>query len=179
MTNFIKLTTEYDEFIFVNITKFVYFSPLKSPSTAKTLSGRSTLSIINTGTMEIAVTESINQILALIREAENHTLPTPTPDILNFYAKKTETIDPSLATDDIYGFLPGSFTEIIPMEPQWLPIDSAPKDGSPVLVYIPSYSRPTWASYDNGEWTEEDDYLHEVSPTHWFQLPEPPSQKRK
>lgn len=93
------------------------------------------------------------------------------------------TIDPSMVHDDIYGFLPGTLSDSITHTPptviyvngnQWLPIDSAPKDGSPVLVYIPSYSRSTWASYDNGVWTEDDDNLHDVLPTHWFQLPETP-----
>ena len=77
-----------------------------------------------------------------------------------------------------------------PAEPQWQPIATAPKDGTPILAYFPQCSfepslKPLkavlrWAKY--GDW--ENYYQAVVSdgfagaedwqPTHWMPLPEPP-----
>ena len=61
--------------------------------------------------------------------------------------------------------------------PQWQPIESAPKDGTRVLVWWPYWrSYPVSARWFNGEW---DSYCRlegdSVGPTHWMPLPAPPS----
>ena len=77
----------------------------------------------------------------------------------------------------------------------WQPIETAPKDGTKVLVYVPSDSiYPTAAQYVSPEYFEREygdrDYMeagwrwafgypsdfHEevVEPTHWMPLPPPP-----
>lgn len=80
----------------------------------------------------------------------------------------------------------------------WQPIDSAPKDGTSVLIYWPNYNydgfdqRPQsvmaigrWKENDRlenspgyfSDTTEWDDYglaQPEYAPSHWMPLPEPP-----
>jgi hypothetical protein len=71
----------------------------------------------------------------------------------------------------------------------WLTIETAPKDGTPILVYDNSYSHPIvsmWKSeYNNTGWLSphEGYYEEEVSgdhcalkfnPTHWMPLPKTP-----
>lgn len=69
---------------------------------------------------------------------------------------------------------------------EWQPIETAPKDGIEILVYVPP------SAYRNGyvrsvQWRERDiDYWHVEDnkngpfplrggiPTHWMPLPEPP-----
>ena len=73
---------------------------------------------------------------------------------------------------------------------EWLPIESAPKDGSEILIWKPSSTvciahwevDPQW--HWDGEWPcwavfmADDDfysiYLDADWPTHWMPLPEPP-----
>jgi len=63
----------------------------------------------------------------------------------------------------------------------WQPIETAPKDGTPVLVFCPSYDlQIVVARYGNPYWflaycgtAAEDADLHET-PTHWMPLPPPP-----
>lgn len=66
------------------------------------------------------------------------------------------------------------------MKPDWRPIDTAPKNGTAVLValaggmYTPTVAY--WRSSITGSmWTipETNRYLI-VEPTHWMPLPEPP-----
>ncbi len=71
---------------------------------------------------------------------------------------------------------------------EWQLIESAPKDGMPILVYFNnmyddrqyevarweplSYNcSPDWAA---GPECGEHSFRHGVSPTHWMPLPEPP-----
>lgn len=77
----------------------------------------------------------------------------------------------------------------------WQPIETAPKDGRKVLVYVKGdslyptaasfKSREYWQSnYDDPEYMEEGWYwafgypsdFHEevIEPTHWMPLPQPP-----
>lgn len=81
----------------------------------------------------------------------------------------------------------------------WRPIETAPKDGTTVLVYVPGETLyPTAASYDSREyfakeygdpeympegWRWENGYpgdFHEevIDPTHWLPLPSPPESER-
>jgi hypothetical protein len=70
----------------------------------------------------------------------------------------------------------------------WQPIETAPKDGSPLLVYFPEIG--TWEVFwstnvfDFGSWNVSDN-KHEdrplrgwsTQPTHWMPLPAPPAQE--
>jgi hypothetical protein len=79
------------------------------------------------------------------------------------------------------------------MEAKWLPIESAPKDGTIIHVCGPDYEYPEavkWGKYDDdlaqelgvdGYWTYAEELLADVtdSPsseewTHWQPLPTPP-----
>lgn len=59
----------------------------------------------------------------------------------------------------------------------WLPIESAPKDGTPVLAYQAGRYFKCWLECDRYEggyfWQDEED--SEPSPTHWRPLPSAPS----
>jgi hypothetical protein len=66
-------------------------------------------------------------------------------------------------------------------ERQWQPIETAPKDGTRVLVFEATYGMAVaaWDSY--WQWVERGaDYATEVwgngtiEPTHWMPLPQPP-----
>ena len=54
----------------------------------------------------------------------------------------------------------------------WQPIDTAPKDGTEVLLWW--FRRHVVGSYVAGGWTDESLGQYDVSPTHWMPLPEPP-----
>lgn len=66
----------------------------------------------------------------------------------------------------------------------WLPIETAPKDGTEVLLFCPDdqpqiVSCKYWLGYSPG-WMFTDDTLANIAeegpenPTHWQPLPEPP-----
>ena len=71
---------------------------------------------------------------------------------------------------------------------EWQPIESAPKDGTKILLYYQDRSRVVcghwyWDGYAKKPrpyWTSDNEqlwgrYFHrETSPTHWMPLPEPP-----
>lgn len=90
---------------------------------------------------------------------------------------------------------PNSDTEA-PLPGGWRDIETAPRDGTKVLVYVPGASLyPTAAQYDTRAYFEREygnpDYMEEgwrwsfgypadfheetIQPTHWMPLPEPPS----
>lgn len=154
MNSFIELTSPNEGRNFVvNISQIISITPTLPSFDAK--------SFILLSCSSVLAMESVTEILSLIHA--------------------TKTQNTSRTEDGTYG--PGLYTTIPPIKepypcttggPKWLPIHSAPRDGSLVLVFIPTYSRPTWASFHNGVWTEDDDCLHEVSPTHWILLPCPP-----
>jgi hypothetical protein len=62
---------------------------------------------------------------------------------------------------------------------EWQPIETAPKDGTELLLYGPFV--PTGGTYmDIGRWTDYADGFWDWSaddsqPTHWMPLPSPPS----
>lgn len=71
--------------------------------------------------------------------------------------------------------------------PDWRPIENAPKDGTPVLVYAPqgctqwTMYTPLWicrwdtGRHEGGAWTEAGGELWTTcEPTHWMPLPQPP-----
>lgn len=71
----------------------------------------------------------------------------------------------------------------------WQPIETAPKDGTKVLVYDESYGLPQKAWFGKDHFKEEyegwlfgdgDDYscglyFTPIEPTHWMPLPKPPT----
>ncbi len=64
----------------------------------------------------------------------------------------------------------------------WMPIETAPKDGTRILVYVCDSGRVTeaWFCEDTGLWPHDDPYSEEYEPcnvglpTHWQPLPPPP-----
>lgn len=72
---------------------------------------------------------------------------------------------------------------------EWKPIETAPKDGTKVLVYDESYGLPQKAWFGKDHFKEEyegwlfgdgDDYscglyFTPIEPTHWMPLPKPPT----
>lgn len=66
-------------------------------------------------------------------------------------------------------------------EAKWRTMESATKDGSPVLAWVHDETYPMHQPYHvvtwhNGAWTREgDDYNIYVEPTRWMPLPEPPT----
>jgi len=69
-------------------------------------------------------------------------------------------------------------------QPQWQPIESAPKDGTKILCYHPSLFayNETWEEWqmvlvwDGDKWTDLDEGYEANHPTHWQPLPKPPCQ---
>lgn len=71
---------------------------------------------------------------------------------------------------------------------QWLPIDSAPKDGTEIDVWVTNQHgmdgyRHTYVKWDSGAWRFYSHILHRwmkvevefgAKVTHWMPLPEPP-----
>jgi hypothetical protein len=67
----------------------------------------------------------------------------------------------------------------------WRPIETAPLDGSPLLVYFPQIGtwRVFWSVnvFEHGSWCVSDNKFEDrplrgwlTPPTHWMPLPEPP-----
>lgn len=62
--------------------------------------------------------------------------------------------------------------------PAWQPIETAPRDGTKILVYIQSASldwRIVARAFDEHDGWYSDPGKHHVRPTHWMPLPDPPS----
>lgn len=67
---------------------------------------------------------------------------------------------------------------------EWLPIESAPKNGDPLLVYGDGSYTVAWWSDGVDEWRDVGDigwagmYGDDGNqPTHWMPLPAPPGEK--
>lgn len=58
----------------------------------------------------------------------------------------------------------------------WQPIETAPRDGTPVLGYMPSYYQGKGGRsvilWLDGEWF--DNRAFATDPSHWMPLPDPP-----
>jgi hypothetical protein len=73
----------------------------------------------------------------------------------------------------------------------WQPIETAPRDGTSVLVYPPLWNGRSCsvAHYDNDEhakpfWKRDDDmgrstFSRAVPPTHWMPIPTPPNARNQ
>lgn len=77
------------------------------------------------------------------------------------------------------------------MDGEWLSIESAPRDGTPVLIFVPAYTREHlgdfpavmqvahWyeSEFRAAAWTETHGEGYETyEPTHWQPLPSPPKE---
>lgn len=63
---------------------------------------------------------------------------------------------------------------------EWFPIEKAPKDGSIIMVYPPTYKDDTsCAKWARGYWDRLDAWSDvrskEQAPTHWMPRPPPPT----
>jgi hypothetical protein len=61
----------------------------------------------------------------------------------------------------------------------WQPIETAPKDGRAVLLWIPAPAGMVELCYwntakDQDHWLESCGFRLQEQPTHWMPLPEPP-----
>lgn len=57
----------------------------------------------------------------------------------------------------------------------WQPIETAPKDGTMILVHGPyGFLIVHWGNEANSGWHGEDGEWPEYACTHWMPLPEPP-----
>jgi hypothetical protein len=64
------------------------------------------------------------------------------------------------------------------MKTEWRPIESAPRDGTQVLLWAAGWRAPTtgW-TYEDDPWQDCPFYSgldQRFIPTHWMPLPEPP-----
>lgn len=59
--------------------------------------------------------------------------------------------------------------------PEWMPIETAPSDGRPIIVYGGRHKDPTMVPAD-GEWWRSTikEYQSKAAPTHWRLMPLPP-----
>lgn len=62
----------------------------------------------------------------------------------------------------------------------WKPIESAPKDGTQILLYAPAWRAPnTGWTFGSDDW-QACPYHHagdpRWKPTHWMPLPDPPTE---
>lgn len=63
-------------------------------------------------------------------------------------------------------------TPLKKIHPDWMPIESAPEDGTEVLLYQPNAGiQVSWYGYDTDN---EELGWYRFSPTHWMPLPYPP-----
>jgi hypothetical protein len=73
---------------------------------------------------------------------------------------------------------------------EWKPIETAPKNGTPILLYSPDAREPKificayiqFEGEETGAWFDEwkEDGCHEIDDiefTHWMALPGPPAEK--
>ena len=65
----------------------------------------------------------------------------------------------------------------------WRPIETAPKDGTWFLAYVPEFACMAWGPHEFCAWTTdysgrsywcETDTSEEIEPIHWMPLPSPP-----
>lgn len=63
---------------------------------------------------------------------------------------------------------------------EWMPIETAPKDGTPILVWNGDYLSMSFWNKTYKQWPDLTDQGSEENafddaPTHWMPLPEPPT----
>lgn len=102
-------------------------------------------------------------------------------DVMREYAEHDRAIDALIAAvrEQAYDNLRGATA--------WQQIETAPKDGTTVVVYDPTlnFDRVTMAAWDRDEateggqcWREDSHNFDRLNPTHWMPLPSPPASSR-
>jgi hypothetical protein len=107
--------------------------------------------------------------------------PQSCPDMIAELSKEGVTI-PAQAFADLYDAthpdkLQAALTAIRQLQNPWMPIETAPRDGSEVLVFNRA-TGPYVSQYDNGEWPkhgwDNKPGVWYPVPSHWMPLPTPP-----
>lgn len=63
---------------------------------------------------------------------------------------------------------------------QWRTMESAPKDGTSVMLWNEDYARPITGEYfEATKWSNGWKHTYATQPTHWQPLPTPPAMKEK
>lgn len=64
------------------------------------------------------------------------------------------------------------------LSPQWQPIETAPKDGTWILIWLDWIGHPMSSAFDNGSWQNLPWVANSklYNPTHWMPLPKPPTE---
>ena len=77
-------------------------------------------------------------------------------------------------------FDPATVLALLDMVPQWRPIETAPKDGTEILVWW--FGRRVIATWTDGKWTDESLGQYDEQPILWMPLPraasEPSTEER-
>lgn len=76
----------------------------------------------------------------------------------------------------------GQYTDVDPDAPVWRSIETAPKDGTIIIVWWPCDPPGNWkmrlASWFADAWDDVGD-RSELHPTHWMPLPDPPAEQEE
>jgi hypothetical protein len=110
--------------------------------------------------------EKLKPILASMREN------TRQPDVRDGY---TYSWKPEHWADEIETVLAAALASP-PSLREWQPIETAPKDGTPVLMFAPDWDRPCVLAWrirqGDGRWDDDSgDTFQDYQPTHWAPLP--------
>ena len=62
------------------------------------------------------------------------------------------------------------------MPSEWQPIDTAPKDGTRVLLWLVPTAIAMPFGWRGGRWMGDDYPLNMAEPSHWMPMPEPPKE---
>jgi hypothetical protein len=111
-------------------------------------------------------------LIARVREAAMNDTPTPLTDAADAEIQTHQTY-----WDSKYWHLCDFARSLERQIPRWLPIESAPRDGTPIMLAWPFWSdHPVvgWWSAKWNAWESNVNLNHEEPPTHWMPLPEPP-----
>ena len=87
-----------------------------------------------------------------------------------------QAIDPSASHHARVALIPMLVAAI--RAPQWQPIETAPKDGTWVLIWIDWIGNPRSSAFENGTWQNLPwvSSVKDYNPSHWMPLPKPPTE---
>jgi hypothetical protein len=78
-----------------------------------------------------------------------------------------------------HNLLPALISDWKRQQQQWQPIESAPKDGTRILIYVPNHGCAYACGFENGLWQTgitELGFRNRSLPSHWMTIPEPPKE---